>query len=162
MIRIGRRVLKEIVPADITELTSFFNRNNTSSILQGFSAFPLKKETAILICSQNHLDKYYLYIEENIIKGFSMLRGWDEGYSIPSFGIFVDKDFQGLGLGSKILNLTLEKCRSLGCQKVRLSVFSSNKIAYKLYTNFGFYEIERSSTFNNGKVDEKIIMFKDL
>ena len=39
-------------------------------------------------------DLYFLQIKDNEIAGYAMLRGWDEGYTIPSLGIALHPDFQ--------------------------------------------------------------------
>lgn len=121
--------LKEVTSSDEQILKAFFIKNNVPPTVRGFSAFPLNGESANFICSKSHQDKFYIFVDEKTIKGFSMLRGWDEGYSIPSFGIIVDIDYQGKGIGSKILELTIEKCLQLGCKRMRLSVYSSHLIS---------------------------------
>jgi len=155
-------MLRLIGPDDFNLLSKFFEKNNSSLITNGFTAFPLNDESAKFICKPNHKDKYYFYTEELSILGFSMLRGWEEGFDIPSFGVFVDKDWQGKGIGNKITRETIEECLKLGCDKVRLSVYLSNKPAYSLYKKFGFYEVEKFSIIQNGRSEIKIIMMKDL
>ena len=44
--------------------------------------------------------KFTTYVE-GVIKALGMLRGWKEGYAIPSFGLLVDRRFAGQGLGGK-------------------------------------------------------------
>jgi ribosomal protein S18 acetylase RimI-like enzyme len=91
-----------------------------------------------------------------------MLRGWDEGFSIPSFGMFIDHRRHGLGLGKEMLALTIEAARELLCEKIRLSVFASNPSACRIYLGAGFKEIERIAVIHHGAADQKIVMIKDV
>jgi len=91
-----------------------------------------------------------------------MLRGWDEGYSIPSFGILVDHRFHNCGVGTRMTQFAIAEALGLGCEQVRLSVYASNEVALRLYGSLGFEERARKSVLVMGQPDEKIIMVKDL
>lgn len=158
----GQIFLKEITLEDKEVLEKFFIRNNRPEIITKFNPFPLDSDTVKKICQDFHKDKYLLAIEGSDVVGFSMLRGWDEGFDVPSFGMFVDYERQGKGLGRIILDLTLEYAKKLGCSKVRLSVYESNKNAYDLYKHFGFEEISRSLLKVGNREEVKIIMVKEL
>ena len=152
--------IKLIQPEDFENLVAFFEDNNVESITRFFIPFTLSRETARKIALEDHLDQYFLgYVESRII-GFSMLRGWEEGYSVPSFGMFIDRHQQHLGYGKQLLDLTIEAAKKLECKKIRLSVSAGNYPAYKIYKSRGFEEIDRSKARN--LLDEKIIMVKDL
>ena len=155
-------LIKIIRPDDLSQLLTFFSENNVELITRSFAPFTLSHETARWIACELHSDKFYLGLIENEPVGFSMLRGWDEGFATPSFGMFIDHRRHGLGLGKELLDLTIEAAKNLDCQKVRLSVFASNASAFRLYLGRVFKEIERSSVVHNGIPDQKIIMIKDL
>lgn len=147
---------------DLNLLAGFFIENNVKVITSSFTPFPLSFETAHWMTTTPHKDKFYLGLLENQPVGFSMLRGWEEGFSIPSFGMFIDYRKHGLGFGKEMLDLTLEVSRHLGCGKVRLTVFASNPAAFKIYRSRGFKEIERSAVVHGNVPDQKIVMIKDL
>ena len=94
--------------------------------------------------------------------GFSMLRGWEEGYSIPSFGMFIDKAQQGLGYGKQLLDLTIDAARQLGCGRYASVCAWATIPLIRIYLSRGFKEIERTKLVIEGTRDEKIIMIKDL
>lgn len=48
--------------------------------------------------------------------------------------------YRGQGLGSSLLEKTLEKAKEFGLEKVELSVYTSNVNAIALYRKFGFTE----------------------
>lgn len=155
-------VIRKVEPADYEDLARFFEENNVHEITRQFHPFPLNEETAHRIACTNHLDRYYVALFRDQVVGLCMLRGWDEGYSIPSFGILVDRHFQNHGLGTKMTEFAITEARKPGCRQVRLSVYASNEVALRLYTSLGFIESERKSVLVMGQPDERIIMLKDL
>ena len=155
-------IIRRVEPGDYEGLVRFFEENNVVEVTRQFHPFPLNKETAHHIVCTNHLDRYYVALFRDQIIGLCMLRGWDKGYSIPSFGILVDRRFQNRGLGTRMTKLVITEARKLGCHQVRLSVYASNEVALRLYASLGFIESDRKSVLVMGQPDEKIIMIKDL
>jgi RimJ/RimL family protein N-acetyltransferase len=153
------RLIKE---EDYELLAAFFSNNDIVAITRFFTPFPLTRKTARWIACEEHQDKYYFGIVDEAVIGFSMLRGWEEGYSIPSFGMFIDNAKHGLGYGKQLLDLTIDAASQLGCAQVRLSVRLGNQPAYRIYKSRGFKEIERTELVIKDTRDEKIIMIKDL
>jgi ribosomal protein S18 acetylase RimI-like enzyme len=152
--------IKLVRKADFEDLADLFENNNVETVTRFFTPFPLTRETALEIALGEHRDRYYLGLEDGRIIGFSMLRGWDEGYSIPSFGMFIDQHYHGKGYGKQLLDLTIKAARKLGCEQIRLSVRAGNHPAHHMYQSRGFKEIDRSK-MSDAK-DEKIIMIKEL
>ena len=154
--------IRQIQSADYEDLACFFERNNVPAITEYFHPFPLNSQTAREIACTTHLDRYYIADWNGQIAGFGMLRGWDEGYQIPSLGLFVAKKQQGIGLGKQIVEFCLREAKKLGCRSVRLSVYESNVSAVSLYRSLGFTEKSRVQTRKEGVSDVKIIMVKLL
>lgn len=86
--------VREIISEDFKPLTQFLQKNNIKEIRRQFNPFPLTCNTAYRIAYKNHINRYYTTIFNEKIIGLGMLRGWDEGFSIQSLGLLVDKDFQ--------------------------------------------------------------------
>lgn len=154
--------VRQIIPSDRDGLAYFLVSNNIPEIVRNFHPFPLTFDVAQRIACQPHRDKYYIAIVKCQIVGLSMLRGWDEGFSIPSFGIIVDHRMHGRCIGKRLLEYTLDQASKFHCQRVRLTVFASNASAVHLYKGVGFYEVSRTSVVISNEVDEKIVMFKDF
>lgn len=150
--------LHEIGAQDFDVLKKFFRENDVTEITQTFTAFPLNEQTAEIIACHDHLDKYFLLFEQSNPVGFSMLRGYDEGYSVPSFGVFIDHRQLGKGLGKMLLKLTVDEAVRTGSDKVRLSVYKSNSGAVKIYSDFGFQVIDEEPIELHGRPDKKLIM----
>lgn len=155
-------ILRQVWGRDCEDLGRFLEENSRPEVTRHFHPFPLSRQTACLIACTEHLDKYYIAIKSERIVGLCMLRGWDEGYEIPSFGILVDHRCKGLALGRQMTEFAIAKARELGCPSIRLSVYSSNAYAIGLYQSLGFKEISNEPVEVNGEQDVKIIMMKEL
>ncbi|HEY3759870.1 MAG TPA: GNAT family N-acetyltransferase [Solirubrobacteraceae bacterium] len=153
---------EQIGPEHIEELTTLFERNRMSAVTEMFDPFPLDAAQARKIALHGGEDAFYLARSDKLAVGFSMLRGFDEGYAIPSFGIFVDRESQGWGVGRKLTAWTIEQARAGGCPAVRLTVYAANVAACRLYESLGFVELERQSVERLGRREEKIVMRVDF
>ncbi|MBA3321642.1 MAG: GNAT family N-acetyltransferase [Pyrinomonadaceae bacterium] len=143
-------------------LAELLKENNVPAVTRTFNPFPMSAETALKIAHLPRRDRYYGASLEGKMIGLSMLRGWDEGYSVPSFGIIVDHRFHNLGVGSRMLDFTIEQARVLGCSRVRLTVYSSNSPAVRLYKTRGFVECARENVVLMSKPDERVEMILEL
>jgi len=130
------------------KLIRFFNEINSPDYIKDFSPHPFDEEHARRVCNYQGHDYYYsiLLDRENII-GYFMLRGWDEGYDTPSIGLCVLKKYQGLGLGSLIMNFLEKVARLNGCSKVMLKVKKDNTVAKTLYVSHGYIFTEYNDEF---------------
>ena len=52
--------------------------------------------------------------------------------------VAVRKDFQGKGIGKRMMHFALEKCSELGCYKMALSSMFKREAAHKFYESLGF------------------------
>ncbi len=144
------------------QLVALFERNHVARVTELFDPFPLDAEQARRIALEPHEDRYYLALRDGRPVGLSMLRGFDEGYAIPSFGIFVDHESHGEGVGRALTAWTVEQARRRGCPAVRLTVYAANRPALRLYESLGFVERERQAVQRAGAPDEKIVMSLEL
>lgn len=67
-----------------------------------------------------------------------MLRGFDAGYTRPSYGVFVAEEFAGRGLGKRALFESIAWSREKGVKSIMLKVSSANERAARLYLGAGF------------------------
>jgi len=154
--------IRQVQPADCEALTLFLQENNRPEIVRHFHPFPLTAATATEIARAGHLDRFYVAILNSQIVGFCMLRGWDQGFDVPSFGVLVDYRHQGLGLGRHMTEFAIDEARKLNCRNVRLSVYASNERAARLYRSLSFRTIHREPSVVTGEADETIVMVKEL
>ena len=151
-------VFSEINCKDEWDLRNFFLRNNITETTEQFNPFPLDEKTAHKIACENVSDYYCLARVHGEPFAFGMLRGWSEGYEIPSLGVLVDHEWRGRKIGENMTLFLLSIAKERGAKKVRLSVYKDNLKAKSLYEKFGFKNVD--SNERNGKVSN--IMVKEL
>lgn len=83
-------------------------------------------------------DLYLLLVDGQRVLGYGLLRGWDEGYSIPSLGIALHSSVRGTGFASAFMAFLHAEARHKGAIKVRLRVHAENSRAITLYTRLGY------------------------
>ena len=107
-------------------------------------------------------DRYFGAFAGGRLVAISMLRGWNDGYDVPSFGIAVDHREHGKGVGAALTDFTLDRAPWLGADQVRLSVYASNEVAHSMYLARGFEELSREPVVRRDQSDERIVMIKAL
>lgn len=79
--------------------------------------------------------------------------------------VAIDKDYRGIGLGEKILKMTIERTAKLqGITLLDLCSFSPNTPAIALYRKLGFEEVARipDSYMVKGKPVDMIVMHRKV
>ena len=67
-----------------------------------------------------------------------MLRGLDEGYIEPMYGVFVFHQYSGKGIARLTISHAESFCKLYGYKQLLLKVFVENARAKKLYEYLGF------------------------
>jgi perosamine synthetase len=135
-----------LTPADEGALAHVLTANDLPAVTEQFHPFALDARSAKAIATAPGRDRFYGARLHGRLVGLSMLRGWNEGYEVPSFGILVDGAHRGRGIGRALTEHTCEQARRLGCTRVRLSVYAANARAAGLYAALGFRERSRDAT----------------
>lgn len=86
----------------------------------------------------NDCSKYYLLKDEDRVVGYAGLWTMFENCDLVNIGIA--KDYQGKGLGEKLLKLVIKEAIKNECEFMHLEVKPSNTKAYNLYKKLGFIE----------------------
>jgi ribosomal-protein-alanine N-acetyltransferase len=149
-------------PEHADALVALFERNTVPAVEEMFDPFSFTAAEARRIALKPRRDGYYVAVRGEDLLGLSMLRGFDEGYKIPSFGIFIDHERHGQGIGRRFTVWTIEQARRRGCPAVRLTVYADNAAALGLYASLGFREQERGQVERKGQPAEKIVMRLEL
>lgn len=87
---------------------------------------------------QRH-DEYWVAVTpDETVAAYGMLRGWSEGYAVPSLGIAVHRDWRGRGLARRMMQHLHDVARSRGAERVRLKAYPENRAAIRLYESLGY------------------------
>jgi GNAT superfamily N-acetyltransferase len=133
--------IERLSAVDANGLGRFFEAlQRDAESLRFFHPFPLTPAFAALLCARQSesLDRHYITRYHDRLAAYSMLRGWDEGYTIPSFGACTHPGLRNAGLGHWLLAHALTETRAAGAGKLRLTVYKENLRAIHLYRKFGF------------------------
>ena len=148
---------------EIKELSSDQAKNLSKLLLfsdkaytQYFIPFSFDEKTIKEILNRVTNDKYFGVFISKELAGFYMLRGFDEGFEIPSYGIWIAEKFSGLGLSKLTLQHAISYCKVNGIKRIMLKVHPENSIAKKTYEGYGFKQEGVDSKNNN------LIYYKDL
>ena len=144
-------MLMRLRPEHTDALKSLFSviRNDTSAAK--FHPHDFWEEDAQRFANYTGQDIYAGYFSEaNDMIAYGMLRGIDDGFRIPSLGIYVIPDARGRGVSREVMNgLHFMARTELGASKVRLKVYSDNLPALNLYQKMGYQ-------FETGEGDELV------
>ena len=109
----------------------------TAEYLEGFTPFQAFEDLRTGITAAKN-DHYQCLLFDGTLAGFFMLRGLDEGFARPSYGVYVSSRVAGKGLGRYALDRALGICRDQAIDAVFLKVFPRNDVARKIYEEAGF------------------------
>ena len=133
--------IRSLTASDAEALAQFFIAAGTDpEIAHYFHPHPLTRDSAGELCAQvsQSKDRYFALFVDDLIAAYAMLRGWNEGYEIPSFGVCVHPELRDSGAGQAITLHAIEIAREHGARKMRLTVYRENERAVHVYEKFGF------------------------
>ena len=90
-------------------------------------------------------DEYWLLAADEVL-AYGMLRGWAEGYAVPSLGLAVAPRHRGRGLARRFMHHLHARARDRGARQVRLKVERENSAAHRLYETLGYVFQDHSPT----------------
>jgi ribosomal protein S18 acetylase RimI-like enzyme len=103
-----------------------------------FRPHPFTGDEARWIAGYVGNDVYAILVERDRPVAYGMLRGWDEGYPVPSLGIAVRTSAQRRGLGRLMMEHLHAEAGRRGATAVRLRVHRDNVPARRLYESLGY------------------------
>lgn len=130
--------IEPIVPHTLAALARFLNAIDAAGEAGFFR--PHGSNTAELdaLCADDVRDLYYAAMLGTDILAYGLLRGWDEGYDVPSLGIAVAPTHRGAGLGNTMMVFLHSAARIHGAKRIRLRVHRDNALAIALYRKRGY------------------------
>lgn len=130
--------IRRVNPEHREPLARLFARLVADGDDRFFHPHPLTAEYALRIADYEGRDLYYVLIDDAIALGYGMLRGWDEGFDVPSLGIAIAPEGRGTGLGRLFMAFLHECARRRGSTRIRLTVVEGNQAGRRLFTESGY------------------------
>jgi len=122
----------------IQPLMNFLHDLQEAGDKELFHPHPFTEDVITDLIKHVHKDVYCVLVEGRQILGYGMLRGWDEGFEIPSLGIAIHPAARGNGLGKVLMQILHVCAMRKGAATVRLRVKSENTRAANLYQHLGY------------------------
>jgi len=144
--------IRQVTPALAPALARFFAVLVAAEDDKFFRPHALDADTAKRIAAHQGQDLYYVAVEGEEIVGYGLLRGWDEGFEIPSLGIAVHPKVRGTPLARALMSFLHAAAAAHGAPAVRLRVSPGNRPAVSLYKNLG-YKFEAEADLLVGHLD---------
>ena len=143
-IRIQALEFRKASPEFQKPIEDFFRDIEESGMGKFFHPHPFTKAEAQRVSYYEGKDLYYVAVIGGHVLGYGFLRGWDDGYTIPSLGILLHSSAQGQGLGRTFMYFLHAAARQRGAAKIMLKVYPDNIPAVNLYTSLGYvFQIEK-------------------
>jgi [ribosomal protein S18]-alanine N-acetyltransferase len=149
-----RLELRLVRPEDKGSLFDLFRIIREQGDDEHFHPHPFNRETAVKISNYNGKDLYYVLADQGQVFGYGMLRGWDEGFEVPSLAICIKNEFRGMGYGRVFVSFLHSAAKLRKASRVRLKVYKNNIRAKKLYSELGYTFVSEE----NGQ----LVGFKEL
>lgn len=102
-----------------------------------FYAFDFSEDQISDLLRKNIRDVYSGMFWRGELAGIFMLRGWDAGYEIPSFGVFVAEKYRGGAFMRISLDVAKLICRLSGAPRLMATIHPDN-VSPRGATRLGF------------------------
>lgn len=130
--------IRSLEAADSAALSAFMGAQ-PPEYSRFFYAFDPDESAIAKTLASSERDVYTGVFWQGNLVGVFMLRGWDAGYEIPSFGVMIDEKHRG----KAFLNLTVDAakliCKLSGINRYMVKIHPDN-VALRNVRRMGFYE----------------------
>lgn len=117
--------IRPLEPTDAAVICAFM-RSQPPEYLRFFYAFGADESAIAETLSAIEKDVYSGVFWQSNLVGVFMLRGWDAGYEVPSFGVLIDEKYRG----GAFMRLTLDAakliCRLSGAKRLMAKIHPDN------------------------------------
>lgn len=145
-----------------SELISQLLLNSPTEYTKYFRPFEFNPYSIQLVLEKAVKDKFFgVELKSEIspkieLIGFYMLRGLDEGYQEPMYGVFVSHKYRGKGIGRLTINHAESFCKFQGYKQILLKVFPENIRAKKIYQDLDFQFLRKDKSSKQTVLYKKI------
>ena len=140
-------------PTLVTQIVDLFRAINNPLERKYFAPHAFTPEYGAQIAQYNGLDIYAFASDGSRVLAYGLLRGWDEGFPIPSLGLTVHPDYRSYGIGSMMMRYLHTTAMLRKAKQIRLRVQKDNVKARALYERLKYRFVEESEEFLLGTLD---------
>lgn len=115
-------------------------RSQSPDYVRFFTPFSFDESALVDILVHRRQDIFMGIYWQDELAGFFMLRGWDEGYEAPSYGVLIDERYSGYGLTRLSLKMVKSICKLRGAPRIMLKVHPENTVAKSLFEEARFVQ----------------------
>ncbi len=132
--------IRALTAADAAEFSDML-LESSGAYSEYFRPFPFDRQSVFDMLQKAREDRFWGVYCGAELAGFFMLRGFDEGFARPAYGVLIRERRAGLGLASLALRFALSWCSLQGVSTVMLKVHPNNRVARGIYERAGFKAI---------------------
>lgn len=125
MLLVNNFVIRPLGVSDAGSVATFV-RAQPAEYVRFFYAFQADEGEIAELLTASEKDVYSGVFWEGELIGIFMLRGWDAGYDIPSFGVLIDEKYRG----GMVMRLTLDTAKLIsrlaGAKKLMAKIHPDN------------------------------------
>ncbi len=130
--------IRPLEPADAAVVSAFM-RLQPPEYLRFFYAFGSDESAIAEMLSAAVKDVYSgIFWQANLV-GVFMLRGWDAGYEVPSFGVMIDVKYSGGAFFRLTLDTAKLICRLSGAKRMMAKAHADNA-THRVARRMGFHQ----------------------
>lgn len=133
----GNITIRALDATDAPELSAMLS-SQTHEYSRFFTPFGFDRDTIAAILAKRERDIFMGTYWQNRLVGFFMLRGWDEGYEVPAYGVLIDETHRGYGLAKLSLEMAKIICTLCHAPRMMLKVHPQNIAAKMLFEEARF------------------------
>jgi len=131
--------IREATEKDLPEVLSLFKQPDVDQEI-----VPIKKAQGIFNRIKNYPD-YKIYVakaDKQVVGTFALLIMDKLSHMGAKSGVVDDvvvhKGWQGRGIGKKMMQFAMDRCREVGCYKLALTSDAKREAAHQFYEKLGF------------------------
>ena len=125
------------MPSDAESLSRLLEAIEEDGGEPDFHPHPLTLDGAEAVTVESQ-DVYLVGVDGTRVVAYGMLRGWRDGFEIPSLGIAVHPEARRQGFGRAMMLALHAAARDRGAVRIRLRVREGNGAAIALYSSLGY------------------------